>query len=137
MLSHEVSDRWVSFDFSGGFCGFPPGEAVSLRWGSSSSSFPKVLPMFGQVASFLVADEALVVPYVLHPFTGREVDLVYVHSIGVRMGGSASWRNITVMDMRALLPYCDRAFFNNTWTGDTHEETDVLPSARQDEDSGR
>ena len=36
-----------------------------------------------------------------------------------------------------LLPYRDRAFFNNTWTGDTHKETNVLPSARQDEDSGQ
>ena len=26
-------------------------------------------------------------------------------------------------------------FFNNTWTGDTHKETDILPSTRQDEDS--
>ena len=43
-----------------------------------------------------MADKALAVPYVLRPLTGREVDPVYIHSIGVRMGGSASRQNITV-----------------------------------------
>ena len=33
-----------------------------------------------------------------------------------------------VKDTRVLLPYHSRAFFNNTWMGDTHKETDILPS---------
>ena len=43
---------------------------------------------------------------------------------------------VSVKDTGALLPYCSRTFFNNTWTGDTHKETDVLPSTRREEDSG-
>ena len=46
--------------------------------------------MFGQVASLLVADEVLAVPHMLSSFTGREIDPVHVHSIGVPswLGGS-------------------------------------------------
>ena len=42
--------------------------------------------MFGQVASLLVTDEALVVPHVLHSFSGREIDLVNIHGVGVPRG---------------------------------------------------
>ena len=43
-----------------------------------------------------MANEALSVPDVLRSFTGREIDLVYVHSIGIWLRGLASQRNITV-----------------------------------------
>ena len=52
--------------------------------------------MFGRVASLFVADEALSVPDVLCPFTRREIDLVYVHSIGIRLRGLASRWNVAV-----------------------------------------
>ena len=58
--------------------------------------------MFGQVTSFLVTDEALSVPHVLCPFTGREIDLVYyIHGMGVtgQSGvsfGVLSWQDITI-----------------------------------------
>ena len=48
------------------------------------------------MASLLVADEALVVPNVLHSFTRREMDLVYIHSIGIGARGLVSWWNIAV-----------------------------------------
>ena len=96
MLSHKFCDLWVSLDFSGGFCGLSPGEVVSLRQGSSSSSFPGISLVFGCVASLLVADEALLVPDVLRSFTRRKIGLVYIHSIGIRSRGLASRRNVTV-----------------------------------------
>ena len=41
-----------------------------------------------------------------------------------------------VKDVRVLLfTYYNRPILNATWTGDTHEETDILPSSRRDEDS--
>ena len=43
-----------------------------------------------------MTDEALSVPDVLCPFTGREVDLVYVHGIGIQSRGSASQRDVAV-----------------------------------------
>ena len=47
-----------------------------------------------------MADEIFVVPHMLHSFTGREVDLIYVHCIGVPgwLGGSGclSWWNEAV-----------------------------------------
>ena len=52
--------------------------------------------MFGRVASLLVADEALSVPNVLHSFTGREIDLVNVHGIGIRVRVLVSRLNIAV-----------------------------------------
>ena len=42
-----------------------------------------------------------------------------------------------VKGVRALLPYDDGTFLDNTGTGDTHKETNVLPSAGQDEGNGR
>ena len=96
MLSHKFCDLWVSLDFSGGFCGLSPGEAISLRWGSSSSSFPWISSVFGQVASLLVGDEALLVSNVLSSFTRRVIDFIHVHSIGVGARGSASWWNVAV-----------------------------------------
>ena len=96
VFPHEVSDLWIRFDFSGGFRGLSPGEAVSLRWGFSFPSPSGVSSVLGQVASLLVADEALAVSYVLHFFTWREVDLVYVHHVGIGARGLASWWNVTV-----------------------------------------
>ena len=64
--------------------------------GPPLSSFPRVSSVLGQVASFLVANEALSVPNVLHSFTGGEIDLVYVHSIGIGLRGSSSWWDIAI-----------------------------------------
>ena len=96
MLFHEVGDLQVSFDFSSGFSGLSPGEVFSRRQGSPSSSFPRVSPVFGQVASLLVADEAFLVPYVLCSFTGREIDFVNIHGIEIGVSNSSSWQDITV-----------------------------------------
>ena len=96
MLFHEVSKLQVCLDLPSGFCGFPPGEAFSLRWGSSSSSLSRISPMFGQVAPLLVINEALAVSHVLCSFTGGEINLVDIHGVGVRASGSSSWLNITV-----------------------------------------
>ena len=97
MLLHEVANPQVySIDFPG-FVGLSPG-VFSLLWGFSS--FPRIYFVFGRVASLLVADEAFAVPHVLHSFTGREIDLVYIN--GVRIPGWSSgssclsWRNIAV-----------------------------------------
>ena len=43
-----------------------------------------------------MANEALSVPNVFRSFTGGEIDLVYVHSIGIWLRGSASWWNVAV-----------------------------------------
>ena len=96
VLSHEVGDLWVRFDFPGGLCSLSPGGVISLRRGSSSPSFPWVSSMLGQMVSLLVADEALLISDVLRPFTRREIDLFYIHSIGVGARVLASWQNITV-----------------------------------------
>ena len=60
----------------------------------------RVSLMFGQVISLFVADEAFVVSHMFCPFTGREIDLVSVHGIGVLdgLGGSSmlSQRDVTV-----------------------------------------
>ena len=90
MLLHEVSNLQVCFDFPY-FCSLSPGEVFFLRKGSSSSSFSGVSPMLGQVASLLVADEAFAVLHVLCSFTGREVDFIHIHGVGVGVSGSASW----------------------------------------------
>ena len=47
------------------------------------SSFSRISLMFGQVASFLVADEAFAVSYMLHSFARREIDFAHVHGIGI------------------------------------------------------
>ena len=47
VLFYEVGNLWVSIDLSGGFRGLSPGEVVSLRQGSSSSSFPVISPVLG------------------------------------------------------------------------------------------
>ena len=96
MLFHEVSNPQVCLDLPSGFRGFPPGEAISLRRGPPSSPLSGVSSMFGRVASLLVANEALAIPHVLHSFTGREIDLVYIHCIGIGASGSASRRDIAI-----------------------------------------
>ena len=69
---------------------------------------------------------------------GGWLDMVIATGDGVllwqkRMRGQA---RPFVKDTAALLPYHNRTFFNSTWTGDTHKETDVLPSTKQSEDGG-
>ena len=96
VLPHEVGNLQVGINLPGGLCGFSPGEVVSLRWGSSSPSLPGISPMFGQVASLLVADEALAISNVLHSFTRGEVDLIHIHSIGIGVRISVSQRYIAV-----------------------------------------
>ena len=91
---HEVGDFWVSFDLSGSFHGLSPGGMVSR--GCPFSSFPWVSSVFGRVASFFVADEALSVSDVLCSITRREIDLVYVHSIRIRSRSSTSWWDVAV-----------------------------------------
>ena len=91
---HEVSNLWVGFDLSSSFRGLPPGGMVSR--GSLFSSFSRVSSMCEQMTSLLVADEAFSISDVLRPFTRREIDFVYVHSIGIRSRGSASRRNVAV-----------------------------------------
>ena len=94
VLLHEISNLWVGLDLPSGFRGPSPGGVVSQ--GSPFSSFPRVSSVFGRVTSFLVADEALSVPDVLRSFIWRKVDLVYVHSIGVRSRGLAGWQDVAV-----------------------------------------
>ena len=78
----------ISLNFSG--FGGSPGGPCSLLWGPSSSF--GVSLVFGQMASLFVADEALAVPHVLCSFSGREIDSVYVHGIGIpRQSGGSSW----------------------------------------------
>ena len=91
---HEISNLRVGFDLSGSFHGLSPGGMVCR--GFPFSSFSGVSSVFGRVASLLVADEALSVPDVLCPFVRREIDLVYIHGIGIRLRGSASQRDVTV-----------------------------------------
>ena len=81
MEFHEVCYFWVGLDFFSGFRGLSPGRAVS-RW-SSSSSFPRVSPVFGRMASFFVADEAFAVSDVLRFVARGEIDFVYIHSVWV------------------------------------------------------
>ena len=81
MEFHEVRHFWVGLDFFGGLRGLSPGRAISGR--SSSSSFPRVSPMFGRMTSFFVADEALAIPDVFCSVARGEVDLVYVHGVWV------------------------------------------------------
>ena len=52
--------------------------------------------MFGQVASLLMADEAFSISHMLCSFNGREIDLVYIHCIGIRASGPASQRDIAI-----------------------------------------
>ena len=91
---HEVGYFWISFDLLDGFCVPSPGGTVS-RW-FSSSSFPRISSMFGQVASLLVADETFSVSDMFHPIAWREIDFVYVHSVWVSLRVSASRRDVTV-----------------------------------------
>ena len=53
--------------------------------------------MLGRVASLLVANEALAILHVLCSFTGREIDLVNIHGIGVS-GLSASFHGLSQQD---------------------------------------
>ena len=91
---HEVSNLWVSFDFPSGFHGLSPGGMVSR--GFPFSSFSRVSSVFGRVASLLMADETPSVSDVFCPFARREIDLIYIHSIGIRSRGSTSWGNVAV-----------------------------------------
>ena len=43
-----------------------------------------------------MTDEAFSVPDVFCSFTRREIDLVYIHSIGVRLRGLAGWQDVAV-----------------------------------------
>ena len=94
MEFHEIGNLRVSFDLSGGFHGLPPGGLVS--WGSPLSSFPRVSSVFRRVASLFVADEAFSVSDVLRSFARREIDFVYIHSIGIWSRGSASRQDVAV-----------------------------------------
>ena len=95
VLPHEISNLQVGFDFPSGLCGLSPGEAVSLgRF--SLSSFSRISLVLGQMASLLVADEALAASDVLCSFTRREIDLVNVHHVRIGARGLASWRDIAV-----------------------------------------
>ena len=91
---HEVGNFRVGFDLSSSFRDLSLGGMVSR--GSPFSSFACVSSMFGQVASLLMANEAFSVPDVLHSFARREIDLVYIHGIGIRSRGSASRRDVAV-----------------------------------------
>ena len=48
------------------------------------------------MASLLVADEALFIPDMFCPIAWGEIDFVYVHGIGISLGGLVSQRNVTV-----------------------------------------
>ena len=86
---HEFDNFWVGFDLSGGFRGPSPGGMVSWRF--PLPSFPRIPSVLRRVASFLVADEALSVPDVFCPLTWREIDLIYIHCVGIRSRGLTSW----------------------------------------------
>ena len=146
MLPHEVSNLWVSFDFLGGLCGLSPGETVSLRWSLSPSSLPRVSSVLGRVASLLVADKALVVPNVLCSFTRREMDLVYVHSVGIGVEGSASRWNIAVSSslefpesyhisvelscfVKPLFPFPTGLFLTVRKGGSSHHDSELLSNS--------
>ena len=98
MLFHIVSDQQISQDFPCGFPGLSPGGTFSLRRGSPapSSFLSWISSVFGGVTSFFVADETLAVSHVLSPFAGREVDLVDIHGIGVRVCNLLSQGNVAV-----------------------------------------
>ena len=91
---HEAGNFWVGFDLFSGFCSPSLGGVVSR--GSPFSSLPRVSLVFGRVASFSVADETFSVSDVLCLFTGREIDLAYVHGVRIWLRGSASWGDIAV-----------------------------------------
>ena len=99
VLFHEVANlRVYLVDFSG-FHVSPPGGMSSLQE-FPSSSFSRVFFMFGQVTSFFMADEALLVPRMLHPFARRKIDVINIHGIRVlgRSGGFSvlSWWDIAI-----------------------------------------
>ena len=43
-----------------------------------------------------MADEAFSVSEVLCPFARGKIDPIYIHSVGIGVGGSASWWNVAV-----------------------------------------
>ena len=63
-------------------------------------------------------------------------DIVIATGDGVLLWQKRTRRKVRpfVKYTRVLLPYYNKPFFNTTWTGDTHEETDILPSSERDED---
>ena len=85
---HEIGYFRVGFDLFSGFHVPPPGGTVSNRF--SSSSFPRISPMFGGVASLFVADEAFPIPDMFCPIAWGEIDFVYIHGVRISLGGSAS-----------------------------------------------
>ena len=93
MEFHEVCNFRVGFDLPCGFHGLSPGV---VHWSSSFSPFPWVSSMLQQVTPLLVTDEALSVSDMLGSFSRREIDFVYVHSIGICSGGSVSWWDVAV-----------------------------------------
>ena len=93
MQFHGVHNFWVRFDLSCGFCSLSPGVACQ---GPSLSSFPRVSLVLGQVASLFMANEAFSVPNMLCFLSWGEVDLIYIHSVGIRLGGSSGRRDVTV-----------------------------------------
>ena len=94
MEFHKVGNFRVGLDLSGGFRVLSPGGMVSRRF--PFSSFSRVSLVFGRVASILVTDEALLVPDVFCSFTGRKIDLVYIHSIGIWSRDPASQWDVAV-----------------------------------------
>ena len=98
MLFHEAGNPQIHFIKFPGFSSLSPGGAFSLLWGLSSPS--GVSLVFGRMTSLLVTDEAFAVPHVFSSFTGREVDFVYMHGVGIPgwCSGSVclSWQNEAV-----------------------------------------
>ena len=45
------------------------------------------------------------------------------------------WCPMGVKDVRAFFLYSNRPVFKTTWTGDTHGETNILPSSKWNEES--
>ena len=94
MEFHEIRHFRVGLDLLGSFSGLSPGGTVP-RW-FLSSSFPGVSPVFGRMASFLVADETFAIPDMFRSVARGEIDFVYIHGIWVRSRGSVSWWDVAV-----------------------------------------
>ena len=105
--------------------------------------FSRDILVLGQMASLFVANEAFAVPDVLHSFTRREIDLVNVHCVRIRVRGSASWQNITVSSssefpesyhvmielsclVKPLLPLPTRLFLSVWESSSGHHDSKLL-----------
>ena len=82
MKFHEVCYFWVGLDLLSSLRGLSPG---TVSWWFSSSSFSRISPVLGGMASFFVADEALSIPDVFRFVAWREIDLVYLHGVWVNL----------------------------------------------------